>query len=131
MIVDALAVLTGFLVGVLSGLIGVGGGVLFVPIMVIGFRFSQHLAQGTSLAAILPTSIVGAATHYRAGNLELRPALLMGLIGAVAAVAGGLIAVRLLHADLLARIFGLFLLFSAYRLWPKSKKRKKTKAATP
>jgi uncharacterized membrane protein YfcA len=130
-IVDALAVLTGFLVGVLSGLIGVGGGVLFVPIMVIGFRFSQHLAQGTSLAAILPTSIVGAATHYRAGNLELRPALLMGLIGAVAAVAGGLIAVRLLHADLLARIFGLFLLFSAYRLWPKSKKRKKTKAATP
>ena len=128
MIVDALAVLTGFLVGVLSGLIGVGGGVLFVPIMVIGFRFSQHLAQGTSLAAILPTSIVGAATHYRAGNLELRPALLMGSIGAVAAVVGGLIAVRLLHADLLARIFGLFLLFSAYRLWPK---RRKTKAAAP
>lgn len=129
MMVDALAVLTGFLVGVLSGLIGVGGGVLFVPIMVIGFHFGQHLAQGTSLAAILPTSVVGAATHYRAGNVELRPALVMGVVGAVAAVVGGLIAVRLLHADLLERLFGAFLLFSAYRLWPKKRKQRTAAAA--
>jgi uncharacterized membrane protein YfcA len=116
---DALAVLAGLLVGVVSGLIGIGGGTLLVPIMVIGFGFGQQLAQGTSLAAILPTSIVGAATHYRSGNLDLRPALLMGGVGAVTAVAFGLLA-QYIHPQILARLFGAFLLFSAYRLWPRS-----------
>ena len=60
MTTDVLAVLSGLVVGVLSGLIGIGGGVLLVPIMVLGFGFGQHLAQGTSLAAILPSSLVGA-----------------------------------------------------------------------
>jgi uncharacterized membrane protein YfcA len=92
--------------------------VLLVPIMVIAFGFGQHLAQGTSLAAVLPTSIVGAATHYRSGNLDLRPALLMGAAGAVTAVAFGLLA-QFIHPQLLARVFGAFLLFSAYRLWPR------------
>jgi uncharacterized membrane protein YfcA len=115
---DALTVLAGLLVGVVSGLIGIGGGTLLVPIMVVGFGFGQQLAQGTSLAAILPTSIVGAVTHYRAGNLDLRPALLMGGVGAVTAVAFGLLA-QIIHPQLLARLFGAFLLFSAYRLWPR------------
>jgi uncharacterized membrane protein YfcA len=115
---DAVAVLCGFLVGVLSGLIGIGGGTVLVPIMVIGFGFGQHLAQGTSLAAILPTSVVGALTHFREGNLDWRPALLMGGAGAVLAVVFGLLA-QAIHPGLLARLFGLFLLFAAYRLWPR------------
>ena len=121
MIVDALAVLSGFVVGVLSGLIGIGGGVLLVPIMVIGFGFGQQLAQGTSLAAILPTSLVGAGTYYRAGRLKLRHALTMGLVGCPAAAAFGLIALHL-HPSILARLFGVFLLFAAYRLWPRKKR---------
>lgn len=119
MIGGALAIIAGLLVGTLSGLIGIGGGVLLVPIMVIGFGLAQQLAQGTSLAAILPTSIVAAVTHYRAGNLELRPALLMGGTGAITAVLFGLLAQRV-HPQVLARLFGAFLLFSAYRLWPRS-----------
>jgi uncharacterized protein len=115
----ALAIIAGIVVGTLSGLIGIGGGVLLVPIMVIGFGLAQQLAQGTSLAAILPTSIVAAATHYRAGNLELRAALLMGATGAITAVLFGLLAQRI-HPQVLARLFGAFLLFSAYRLWPRS-----------
>jgi uncharacterized protein len=115
---DALAVLCGFLVGVLSGLIGIGGGVLLVPVMVIGFGFREHLAQGTSLAAILPTSAVGALTHYRQGNLDMRPALIMGVVGALLAVVFGLLA-QAIDAGLLARVFGVLLLFAAYRLWPR------------
>lgn len=122
MIVDALAVLSGFVVGLLSGLIGIGGGVLLVPIMVIGFGFGQQLAQGTSLAAILPTSLVGALTYYRAGRLKLGPALTMGLAGCLTAAAFGLVALRI-HPSLLARLFGLFLLFAAYRLWPRKEKK--------
>ncbi|MDP9248354.1 MAG: TSUP family transporter [Candidatus Dormibacteraeota bacterium] len=122
MIGGALAIVAGLLVGTLSGLIGIGGGVLLVPIMVIGFGLAQQLAQGTSLAAILPTSIVAATTHYRAGNLELRAALLMGGTGAITAVLFGLLAQRI-HPQVLARLFGAFLLFSAYRLWPRSSAR--------
>jgi len=115
---DALAVLGGLVVGVASGVIGIGGGVLLVPMMVIGFSFPQHLAQGTSLLAIIPTAIVGAATHQRQGHLLWRAALLMGAAGAVGAVGGALIAISL-PQGLLARIFGAFLIFSAWRIWPR------------
>ena len=118
MTTDLLAVLSGLVVGVLSGLIGIGGGVLLVPIMVLGFGFGQHVAQGTSLAAILPTSIVAAVTHHRQRNLRLRLSLVMGGAGALTAIGFGVLALRL-HPGLLARLFGLFLLFSAYRLWPR------------
>ncbi len=118
---DVLAVVSGFVVGLASGLIGIGGGVLLVPIMVIGFKFEQHLAQGTSLAAILPTSIVGALTHNRSGNVVLKHAMIMGLAGALVVVLGAALALWL-HGDVLARLFGAFLLFSAYRLWPRRRK---------
>jgi uncharacterized membrane protein YfcA len=118
LIYDSLAVLCGLLVGVLSGLIGIGGGVLLVPVMVIGFGFGEHLAQGTSLAAVLPTSAVGALTHHREGNLAWRPALVMGLGGALVAAVFGLLA-QAIDPGLLARVFGAFLLFAAYRLWPR------------
>lgn len=122
MISDAIAVLCGLLVGVLSGLIGIGGGVLLVPMMVIGFGFGQHLAQGTSLAAILPTSVVGAVTHFQEGNLAWRPALLMGGVGALLAVVFGLLA-QVINPGVLARLFGLFLIFAAFRLWPRRPRR--------
>ncbi len=54
---DVLAILGGLAAGILSGFIGIGGGTAFVPIMTVGFRFNQALAQGTSLAAIIPTAI--------------------------------------------------------------------------
>jgi len=74
---DALAILGGFVAGLLSGFVGIGGGSAFVPIMTVGFRFNQALAQGTSLAAIIPTALVGGFTHVREGNVLLGPALWM------------------------------------------------------
>ena len=116
---DALAVLSGLLIGALSGLIGIGGGVLLVPLLVIGFGFSQQVAQGTSLAALIPTSIVGALTHLRQGNLDVRAGVAMGLAGMVGAAGAALVAQHL-HGKILERLFGLLLLFAAYRLWRRS-----------
>lgn len=118
MLRDLLVTVTGFAIGVLSGVMGVGGGIFLVPVMVIGFGLPQHLAQGTSLAAIVPTSVAGALTHYRLGNVVVSAAILMGACGAVGVVLGALVALQL-PRELLARIFGAFLLYAAYRTWPR------------
>jgi uncharacterized membrane protein YfcA len=118
MLRDLLTVLAGLLVGVASGILGVGGGILLVPVMTIAFGLPQHLAQGTSLAAIIPTSAVGAVTHDRRGNVLRRAALYMALGGVAGAAVGALIALRL-PREVLARAFALMLLFAAYRLWPR------------
>ena len=118
MLRDLVTVLSGLLVGVASGILGVGGGVLLVPLMTIGFGMPQHLAQGTSLAAIIPTSVVGAVTHDRRGNVLRRAALLIALGAVAGAVVGALVALRL-PRELLARAFAVMLLFAAYRVWPR------------
>jgi uncharacterized protein len=114
---EALIVVSGVLVGALSGSMGIGGGTAMVPIMVIGFGFGETLAQGTSLAAIVPISLVGAFTHYRQGNVLVRPAIWMAAAGAPLAAVGAVFAQHVPGPEL-GRLFGLFLLFSAYRLWP-------------
>lgn len=112
---DLLAVLGGLFAGLLSGFIGIGGGLAFVPIMTVGFRFSQALAQGTSLAAIIPTALVGGITHVREGNVLLGPALWMGGGGVAGSIIGALLAVHVPGQDL-ARVWGAFLILSALRL---------------
>jgi uncharacterized membrane protein YfcA len=101
--------------GFLSGTIGIGGGLLFVPTMTVGLRTSQAIAQGTSLIAIVPTAIVGGITHLREGNVTVVPSLWMGGGGVVGAVIGALVAVEV-PGPVLARVWGAFLVFSAYRL---------------
>jgi uncharacterized protein len=113
---DALAILTGLLVGVVSGVMGIGGGILLVPIMVLGFGYAQHIAQGTSLAAIVPTSIVGAYAHDHAHNVDRAAAAWVSVGGLAGALLGALVAVRL-PRELLVRLFGVLLLYSAYRIW--------------
>jgi len=112
---DVLLIAGGLGAGFLSGTIGIGGGLLFVPTMTIGFRLSQAVAQGTSLVAIAPTAIVGGFTHLREGNVLIRPALWMGGGGVVGAVIGALVAVEV-PGPILARVWGAFLVASAYRL---------------
>ena len=113
---DALAILSGLLVGVLSGVMGIGGGILLVPILVLGFGFGQQVAQGTSLAAIVPTAIVGAYTHDRADNVDRVAAAWLSVGGVSGALLGALVAVQL-QRGLLVRLFGVLLLYSAYRIW--------------
>lgn len=112
---DVLAIIGGLAAGLLSGTVGIGGGQVFVPMLTVGFRLAQPLAQGTSLAAIIPTAVVGGITHVREGNVVREAAFWMGVGAVVGAVIGALIAVEV-PAQLLARIFGAFLLFSALRM---------------
>jgi uncharacterized protein len=113
---DVIAIVGGLGAGFLSGTIGIGGGLLFVPTMTVGLRVSQAVAQGTSLLAIVPTAIVGGVTHLRRGNVLIVPAAWMGGGGVVGAVIGALVAVEV-PGPVLARVWGAFLVFSAYRLF--------------
>jgi uncharacterized protein len=107
----------GLVVGVVSGLTGVGGGILVVPFLALGFGMGQRLAQGTSLVAILPTAAIGALTYYRSGDLDLRAAAWMGAAGVPTALVGASLALWLPQRAL-GGLFGVFLLFAAARIWP-------------
>jgi len=77
-ITTAVLLITGAATGFLSGMMGVGGGTIMVPVMVILIGFSQHTAQGTSLLVMVPTGAIGAFTHWRMGNIAKE--ILIGLI---------------------------------------------------
>jgi uncharacterized membrane protein YfcA len=115
---DILIVVTGLVIGILSGLTGVGGGIFIVPALVLGFGIGQRVAQGTSLLAVLPTAAIGAATHYRLGNVDVRSAGWIASAGVPAAIVGAILA-QFLPERLLATLFGLFLVATAIRVWPR------------
>jgi uncharacterized membrane protein YfcA len=117
----ALIVAGGLVIGVVSGLTGVGGGILIVPLLAIGFGIGQRVAQGTSLIAILPTAAIGALTHQRNGNVDLRAASWMAAAGVPAALLGSALALWL-PARALVGLFGVFLVVAAIRTWPRSEK---------
>ena len=105
----------GVLVGAFSALFGVGGGVVIVPALVMGFGFDQHLAQGTSLAVIVPTAVAGAVAHRKRGFLDLRLAALMGAGGAAGVLLGAWIALGT-SAEVLRDVFGGFLVVAGTRI---------------
>ena len=86
------AIVIGFLGGVSSGLLGIGGGALFVPGLVFLLSQSQIDAEATSLLAIIPVAVVGALRQRRYGNLRARDGLLIGLFALPGAVAGSALA---------------------------------------
>lgn len=78
-------VLTGLASGGLAGLMGVGGGVIIVPLLTLGFGFPLVLAKGTSLAVIVPTALIGTVRNLHHGTTDLRAGLLVGVGGVVTA----------------------------------------------
>lgn len=110
----ALALLLGFLAGTLAGLFGVGGGILFVPTLVL-LGLGQLEAGATSLLAIVPTAAVAAYRQRGRGTLDVRAALVIGISSFVGVEAGVQIASRL-DETLLRRLFGLLLLAVAGQL---------------
>lgn len=75
-----MALLVGLLVGMVSGVVGIGGGVLFIPALVWLFGMDQHKAQGTSIGALLaPVGLLAFLEYYRSGNADLRLAALLAL----------------------------------------------------
>jgi uncharacterized membrane protein YfcA len=110
-----LAAAIGLFAGVLAGLFGVGGGILFVPTLTLVLGLTQLHAEATSLLAILPTSIAGAWRQGRYGNVRWRPALILGL-AAVAGVEGGVQIAEALPEHVLRRLFGVLMLAVAAQL---------------
>jgi uncharacterized protein len=117
----ALVIVVGLLGGVLAGLFGVGGGIVFVPTLALGLGLSQLDAEATSLLAIVPTAAVGTWRQYRYGNVDFRAAGLVG-VGSVAGVQLGAVVATSLPEDVLRRLFGAFLLLTAvHLLWRTSR----------
>ena len=111
-----LLVLIGLLAGVLSGVVGVGGGIIMVPALVYMLGMTQHGAQGTSLAVMLPPiGILACYNYWKTGNLDWRFAAVI----AVAFVAGGYFGSKIAVAvdeKILKKIFGMVMLLAALKL---------------
>jgi uncharacterized membrane protein YfcA len=109
------AIAIGLAAGVLAGLLGVGGGVLFVPGLVIFLALTQHEAEATSLLAIVPVALVGALRQDRYGNVRRRDGVLLGLFS-IAGAAGGVAIANAVSGKDLQVGFALFTLLIAVEL---------------
>lgn len=109
------AVLIGVLAGVVAGMLGIGGGALFVPALVIFLDLGHVEAEATSLLAIVPVAIVGAWRQSSYGNLRLKDGVAVGLLAIPGALAGVVI-VNAVPERAVQLAFAGFLLFVAYRL---------------
>lgn len=106
----------GLLSGTLAGLLGVGGGIIMVPAMVVLFGIPSVVAKGTSLAVIIPTSIMGTLRNRAVRNADVRVGAIIGLAGVVSAVIGGLIADRMSDPLSNALFAGLLIVVAARQL---------------
>ena len=109
------AIAIGLAGGILAGLLGVGGGVLFVPGLVIFLGLSQHQAEATSLLSIVPVAIVGTYRQDRYGNVRRRDALLLGLLS-LAGAAGGVALANALSGEVLRDGFAVMIIVVAAQL---------------
>ena len=110
----ALALALGLVAGVLAGMFGVGGGILFVPTLV-ALGLSQHDAIGTSLLAIVPTVAAGTWRQQRYGNVQWRSVVVIG-IAAAAAAQGGVLLAEALPDSTLRRLFAALLVLVAAQI---------------
>ncbi|MBO8142449.1 MAG: sulfite exporter TauE/SafE family protein [Firmicutes bacterium] len=109
-------IVLGLVAGILSGLLGIGGGILIVPVLNQLFHVPMPLAVGTSLLIIIPTALAGTLTHFFRGNLELS----MGLPVMIGAVVGGMLGARLvgyLPELAVKRLFAVLMVYMAIRLF--------------
>lgn len=102
--------LIGLVGGFAGGLLGIGGGAIYVPAMVLLLGEDQHLAQGASLAAIIATAVVGSYTHFRQHNVDVRTVLWVAPVAVVAGFGAALLADSL-DAATLRRIFAVVALY--------------------
>lgn len=130
---DALAlagyVLAGLAMGTLSALIGIGGGVVLVPILILVFSFTAHEAQGTSLAVMVPISLMAAWRNSRHGYTDWGSGALLGVGGVLGAPLGAALAL-VLPGLVLQRIFAVLLVVSAAQIILRARKRRGDAPAT-
>lgn len=109
----------GFAAGILSGLVGIGGGILVVPALVFLFGFTQHQAQGTTLAMMIPpVGVLAAWAYYSQGNVDVKSAALLCLGFFAGGYFGGRLA-NSVSSPVLEKVFGAALLLVALRMLTK------------
>jgi uncharacterized membrane protein YfcA len=108
-------VILGLAAGILAASLGIGGGIVFVPVLVSVFAFSQLDAQGTSLAVIVPTTVIATYRHAKAGRVVWRVVAITGTAGILGALAGSQVAYSL-DEEVLQRIFAVVLILLAIRM---------------
>jgi uncharacterized membrane protein YfcA len=109
-------IIVGLAAGVLSGLVGVGGGIIIVPALVLILGFSQHEAQGTSLGLLLlPVGILAVINYYQKGYIDLKVVAIMS----IAFVLGGWLGSKLaltMSQDMVRKVFAIILFYTAFKM---------------
>ena len=108
-------ILTGFGAGLLSGLMGVGGGTITIPALVLLLGISQHAAQGISLAIIIPTAMMGAYGYFMRGYVDMSRVVLIACGAVAGALLGSFLACSI-SAGSLKQIFGVFVIIIAIKV---------------
>ena len=120
LIFTALLFLGSLLAGLLGALTGLGGGVVLVPLLTLGFHVDIRYAIGVSLISVIATSSGAAAAYVREGFSSVRIGMFLEVATTAGAILGAFLA-TVVHTQLLAIIFGLVLLYSAYLSWEQSR----------
>ncbi len=108
---------TGLVAGVLSGMFGIGGGLIIVPVLVFFAKMSQRTAVGTSLGALLlPVGALGVYAYWREGNVDVKAAMWIAL-GMFVGAYGGATFAQMISESSLKRVFAVLLVVVAGRLW--------------
>lgn len=109
--------LLGLFAGYLSGLVGIGGGIVMVPILVLLFGFTQHRAQGTTLALLIfPVGILGVLNYYKTGNVDLKTTLLLCVGFVLGSYLGSKTAITL-SQEMLRKVFAILLVAVAAKMF--------------
>lgn len=106
----------GLMAGILSGMVGIGGGVVIVPALMYFAHVSQHQAQGTSLAVLLlPVGILAVYNYYNKGLVDVKSALIIATTFVIGGFIGSKIAIAI-DQNLLKRVFGVFMLLISLKM---------------
>ena len=109
-------IIIGLLAGILSGLVGVGGGILMIPLLIIFLGLSQHQAQGTALFAMLPPiGILAAINYYKEGFVKWEYAIIIAFTFVIGGYLGSKLSLSL-PPQMVRRIFGVIMLLGAIKL---------------
>ncbi|NMF05250.1 sulfite exporter TauE/SafE family protein [Clostridium beijerinckii] len=107
MTIIILTILAGVITGILSGMLGIGGGAIMVVIMISLLGVTQHIAQAAALAAIIPTAFVGAAKHHKNGLINYKVGIYLAIGGVIGSLIGANCA-NILSEDILCKVFSVF-----------------------
>ena len=106
----------GFLGGVVGGVFGVGGGIIFVPLMVLVLRFDPHLAIGTSLAVIVPTALAAAIRNFHAGMIQWQTVIILAAFAILGSWLGAGLSLKI-DAAMLKRLYAVFLMLLSLKMF--------------